>query len=79
MAAHHSESALCGDASRTLQIVLFATLFLILPVGAVAQGVAKGDRIPEFQLSDQNGRVQTFESVRGPKGAMLVFYRSADW
>jgi peroxiredoxin len=23
--------------------------------------------------------LQTFESIRGPKGAMLVFYRSADW
>jgi peroxiredoxin len=38
-----------------------------------------GVRIPEFRLNDQNGVSQTFESIRGPKGAMLVFYRSADW
>ena len=62
-----------------LRIVLLATLFLLAPLKIVALAVAKGDRIPEFQLSDQNGKMQTFESVRGPKGAMLVFYRSADW
>ena len=27
----------------------------------------------------QAGRVWTRESIMGPRGAMLVFYRSADW
>ena len=62
-----------------LRIVLLTTLFVLTPFKVVASGVAKGDRIPEFRLSDQNGTMQTFESLRGPKGAMLVFYRSADW
>lgn len=42
-------------------------------------GPQVGQQVPEFRLTDQNGLVQTRESVAGPKGAMLVFFRSADW
>jgi peroxiredoxin len=42
-------------------------------------GPQVGDRVPEFSLKDQNGRMQTLQTIMGPKGAMLVFYRSADW
>jgi hypothetical protein len=42
-------------------------------------GPAVGERIPAFQATDQSGQVQTLETVRGPKGALLVFFRSADW
>jgi hypothetical protein len=38
-----------------------------------------GQKIPFFQAPDQNGKLQDFDSVRGPKGAMVVFFRSADW
>src|SRR5581483_6208376 len=33
----------------------------------------------EFSLPDQHGKVWSLSSIMGPKGAMLVFYRSADW
>jgi hypothetical protein len=42
-------------------------------------GPQVGERVPEFALRDQSGQVQTLQSVMGPKGAMLVFIRSADW
>jgi hypothetical protein len=42
-------------------------------------GPQVGDRVPDFRLSDQHGRRWTRDSIMGPKGAMLVFYRSADW
>lgn len=42
-------------------------------------GPQVGQRVPDFNLTDQTGRVRTLESVMGPRGAMLVFYRSADW
>ena len=42
-------------------------------------GPQVGQRVPDFSLTDQFGKVQTLESVMGPKGAMLVFFRSADW
>jgi peroxiredoxin len=36
-------------------------------------------KIPAFSLPDQNGRVRSLEDISGPAGAMIVFYRSADW
>lgn len=44
-----------------------------------ALGPKVGERIPAFALKDQNGVEWTRESIMGPKGAMLVFFRSADW
>jgi hypothetical protein len=42
-------------------------------------GPAVGQRIPVFRGPDQNGRIQDFNSVKGPKGAAIYFMRSADW
>ncbi len=42
-------------------------------------GPQVGERVPDFSLRDQNGITQTLQSIMGPKGAMLVFSRSADW
>ena len=42
-------------------------------------GPQVGARVPDFSLKDQHGKTWTLQSVRGPNGAMLVFYRSADW
>lgn len=38
-----------------------------------------GTALPDFELRDQSGQNRTFSDLRGPKGAMVVFYRSADW
>ena len=42
-------------------------------------GPQVGERVPDFRLKDQNGKEWTRQSIVGPKGAMLVFVRSADW
>jgi hypothetical protein len=42
-------------------------------------GPRVGERVPDFSLTDQSGKAQTLQSIMGPKGAMLVFIRSADW
>ena len=42
-------------------------------------GPQVGQLVPDFSLTDQNGKTWTRSSIMGPKGAMLVFYRSADW
>jgi cytochrome oxidase Cu insertion factor (SCO1/SenC/PrrC family) len=42
-------------------------------------GPQVGEQAPDFSLKDQNGKTWTLHSIMGPKGAMLVFYRSADW
>jgi hypothetical protein len=42
-------------------------------------GPKLGQRVPEFSGRDQFGRTHTLASSLGAKGAMLVFFRSADW
>jgi len=64
-----------------------AVLLLVPQVGAQqVQGVdvtrigpQVGQSALPVQLRDQHGREQTLSSVAGPKGTMLVFFRSADW
>ena len=55
-----------------------------LGVLPVAQDIASlgpqvGQRAIDFSLPDQHGRLRTMKSIAGPKGTMLVFFRSADW
>jgi len=42
-------------------------------------GPQVGQRAIDFSLVDQQDRVRTLKSLAGPKGTMLVFFRSADW
>jgi hypothetical protein len=49
------------------------------PIDVTKLGPQVGERVPDFRLVDQTGRTETLRSIMGPKGAMLVFYRSADW
>jgi hypothetical protein len=38
-----------------------------------------GETLPEFSLRDQGGQVHSLKSLLGSKGAVIVFFRSADW
>jgi hypothetical protein len=42
-------------------------------------GPQVGTKVPSFTLPDQAGQSRSLASLMGPKGAILVFYRSADW
>lgn len=42
-------------------------------------GPRVGATVPPIAGVDQFGKPQTLSSIYGPKGAMLVFFRSADW
>jgi hypothetical protein len=44
-----------------------------------AIGPQIGAKVPSFTLPDQAGHARSLESLMGPKGAILVFFRSADW
>jgi len=46
---------------------------------AIKTGPEVGSMAPPFEATDQNGRRENLQSILGPKGALLVFYRSADW
>ena len=49
------------------------------PVDVASLGPQIGELVPEFSLTDQNGRIRTRDSILGPNGAILLFHRSADW
>lgn len=42
-------------------------------------GPQVGAAVPAFTGVDQFGKSHTLASTYGPKGTMLVFFRSADW
>ena len=78
--------------SRSLRVIVLAMFFMGMTTWAtLAQtstrtkidvsklGPQVGERVPDFSLQDQNGKTWTLPSIMGPKGAMLVFVRSADW
>ena len=73
---------------RMTQATILATLILgssallaqsrtVIDVASLGPQV--GEQVPEFNLPDQNGQIQTLDSIMGPNGAMLLFHRSADW
>ena len=42
-------------------------------------GPQVGAKVPSCTLVDQTGQTRSLEALMGPKGAILVFFRSADW
>jgi hypothetical protein len=42
-------------------------------------GPARGSTVPDFSAADQDGRVRTLASLRGPNGLLLNFNRSVVW
>ena len=42
-------------------------------------GLPAGQKAPAFSARDQFGRQQTLETLQGPHGTVLLFFRSADW
>jgi len=42
-------------------------------------GPKVGEKVPDFTLTDQNGKQWSLHQLMGPKGLLLVFFRSADW
>jgi len=78
--------------SRKLMILVLGTLAIGLAwmvfaptspptrtrIDVSALGPQVGEQVPDFSLPDQNGEIWTRQSIMGPRGAMLVFVRSAD-
>ena len=72
-----------------IRTIMLATLLLGFSTLAAAQsreaidvaslGPQIGERVPDFNLPDQSGQVHSLDSILGPNGVMLLFFRSADW
>lgn len=65
--------------SQPFMKLLCLTAIPFLAFASVATGPEVGSRVPDFHLLDAVGHPQTLKSIMGPKGALLVFFRSADW
>ena len=66
------------------KLLIEAAMLSALPIAAlhgqdIKTGPDVGQQVPAFSAQDQEGRNQTLKSIMGPNGAMLVFFRSADW
>jgi hypothetical protein len=66
-------------AKRRLGVLGGTLSFALLYGQNIKTGPEIGQQVPAFSAQDQDGRTQTLKSIMGPNGAMLVFFRSADW
>jgi cytochrome oxidase Cu insertion factor (SCO1/SenC/PrrC family) len=46
---------------------------------APSVGLEIGQQAPTLALPDQFGHEHTNETLKGPKGTVILFFRSADW
>ncbi len=60
-------------------IIVFTSSMAMAAEKIVLSEGAEGEVIPSFEAADQNGQPQSFETLKGEKGAVLVFFRSVDW
>ena len=60
--------------------LLIAVLFCSFSLHAQnIPGLKPGAHAPAFSLKDQSGKKQDLASLTGPKGLLVLFFRSADW
>ena len=59
--------------------IVFAACSILSAQQSGTTGPEIGSTVPSFEASDQNGHVQNLKSIAGPKGALLVFFKSADF
>ena len=67
-----------GD-SVTVRGTLEDTTLHAASLELMSIGLAVGQKAPAFSAKDQFGLTQTLASMKGPKGTVLLFFRSADW
>jgi len=66
---------------RVLSLYLFVTAAGVAAqqVDVTTLGPQAGQKAFDFSLPGHDGKTHTLASAAGPKGTMLVFFRSADW
>ena len=62
------EGTLDGDTLHLTSLKLFTGI-----------GLSVGQKAPNFSAPDQFGNQQTLDTLKGPNGTVLLFFRSADW
>jgi hypothetical protein len=65
---------------RPLHSLIPALLLVTAPLlTARDYGLPIGSKMPDFEATAQDGKVHTLRALLGPKGAVVLFFRSADW
>lgn len=60
--------------------LLLALLIVFTANSAAFAFLKEGQQLPhDLKVPDQDGEMQSFESLAGEKGLILIFVRSADW
>jgi peroxiredoxin len=73
-AKHH-----LGD-SVTVQGTLEGSMIHVASIQMFSEvGLRAGQKAPDFSARDQFGKTESLDTLRGSKGTVLLFYRSADW
>jgi hypothetical protein len=67
------------DSIASVSCALLLATILGASMTTAERGPAVGQPLPPFSAPDQDGRLRSFEDLRGPQGLILVFFRSADW
>ena len=75
----HSEVATRTYSSGRIQLASWWKPFVISQNDDLKTGPDVGQRVPDFKLPDQYGKLRSLNDLMGPKGLLLVFYRSANW
>jgi|SRR5580704_12836778 len=78
LAPQESVIAHLGD-TVTVRGALDDDTIRISSVELMSIGLAVGQKAPAFSARDQFGRLQTLDTLKGPNGTVLLFFRSADW
>src|SRR2546421_12409061 len=73
-----SVTAHLGD-TVTVRGTLDGGTIQMASIDLMSIGLAVGQKAPAFSVRDQSGRIQTLDTLRGTKGTVLLFFRSADW
>jgi peroxiredoxin len=62
-------------------LLMSGITFALLPsaLGQQIIGLQPGVKAPEIALVDQAGKPQSFDTLAGQNGLLLLFFRSADW
>lgn len=63
----------------TVRGTLVEDAIRVTSIEPLSVGLAVGQKAPAFSARDQLGHVQTLDTLKGPNGTVLLFFRSADW
>jgi hypothetical protein len=68
-----------GDAVTVTGTAQGATLHVASFKMLTDIGLAVGQKAPAFTADDQFGQQHSLDTLKGPNGTVLLFFRSADW